>query len=109
MITNYKLEYNDDSFQFWKEPNEFEPTHFDAEETKARHPFAYVPFSAGARNCIGQKFAMNQMKVVLSKILRRYKFVGHVHEVENRGLPELVMKMNDGCVVRVEMRDNYVR
>lgn len=84
-------------------PNEFEPAlHFSAEAVRARHPFAYVPFSAGARNCIGQKFAMQQLKVVLARLLRRFRFVGHVHEVENRGLPELVMKPDKGCVLRVE-------
>ncbi|CAD5227294.1 unnamed protein product [Bursaphelenchus xylophilus] len=87
----------------WKNPNEFDPSHFDPEECRKRHPFAYIPFSAGARNCIGQKFAMNQLKVVLAHLFRRFKFIGAVHEVENRGLPELVMKPNKGCVLRVEV------
>ncbi|XP_022170397.1 cytochrome P450 4C1-like [Myzus persicae] len=53
---------------------EFIPERFLDEENKAKFQFGYLPFSAGARNCIGQKYAMNQMKIVVSTILRNAKF-----------------------------------
>lgn len=59
---------------FWySDPEKFLPERFLPENSIGRHTYAFVPFSAGPRNCIGQKYAMMQEKGVLATILKKYE------------------------------------
>ncbi|XP_030572760.1 probable cytochrome P450 4e1 [Drosophila novamexicana] len=59
----------------FEEPFEFRPERFEATERTQANAFDNVPFSAGPRNCIGQKFALLELKVTLSKLLRRFRIL----------------------------------
>jgi cytochrome P450 len=55
----------------WSNPLEFRPERWlNKEENDARHRFCYLPFSAGTRNCIGQRFAQIEAKLILANIVR---------------------------------------
>lgn len=90
--------------RYFHNPDEFDPDHFTTERViiRNREPYAYLPFSAGPRNCIGQKFASAEQKITAAKIFRRYRVISTTHELENRGLPELVLKPSNGFWIRME-------
>jgi len=58
---------------FWKNPEAFDPERFAAEHEAERPRFAYMPFAAGPRHCIGESFALYEMLVHLYKVARRYR------------------------------------
>ena len=55
-----------------KDVLDFRPSRFSREEASERHPYAYMPFSKGPRDCIGQHLAISEAKVVLGSLLRQY-------------------------------------
>lgn len=60
--------------RYWRDPESFDPERFTKEELKQRTPFTFLPFGGGPRVCIGQHYAMLQILMILSELIRRYDF-----------------------------------
>ena len=59
--------------RFWRDPDRFWPERFAPEHEAERPRFAYMPFAAGPRHCIGETFALYEMLMHLYKVARRYR------------------------------------
>jgi cytochrome P450 len=70
-ITIYPLHRNR---RVWKNPDSFDPNRFTVDQTKARPRYAYLPFGAGPRVCIGASFAMIEATVVLAILVHAIRF-----------------------------------
>jgi len=60
--------------RYWENPESFDPERFTKAKEKLHTPFAHLPFGAGPRGCIGGNYAMLQMLMILSVVLRKYDF-----------------------------------
>jgi len=59
--------------RLWRDPNAFDPERFAPEQVAARNRYAYLPFGAGPRVCIGSSFATMEAVAVLASLIGGYR------------------------------------
>jgi cytochrome P450 len=83
----------------WTNSNEFRPERFVKQNEKLRAPFTFLPFGGGPRICIGNQYAMLQILMILSVLLRRYEFeLEPGQDIEERAM--VILRPKNGIRMR---------
>lgn len=89
---------------YFPNPEKFSPERFTTEIQSTRPVHSYIPFSAGPRNCIGQKFAMFEMKAAVIKILKAFRVLPAIPEHIPKFGGIIILKSGNGIRIRLEKR-----
>eukprot|EP00803_Ostreobium_quekettii_P003556 evm.model.scf_3474.1 EVM.evm.TU.scf_3474.1 scf_3474:7619-10265(+) len=96
--------------KLWGDPENFRPERFDpnSDERRQRNPHAFVPFGGGPRVCIGLKFAVMEMLLVLIMLYRQYTFSLDISRtsVPLKYTSSLTIEPMDGIHLHVHKREN---
>ncbi|HVJ94994.1 MAG TPA: cytochrome P450 [Labilithrix sp.] len=93
--------------RYWEQPSKFDPDRFRPELAENRPRYTYLPFSGGARTCIGNHFAMMEAQIILAMIVREDQLrleTGHPVELA----PEITLRPKYGIRVRRRPADDAV-
>ena len=69
-LSIYNIQHHPD---YWEEPERFEPERFEPAKAANRPKYAYIPFSHGPHQCIGNHFAMMEMQLIVATLAQEYE------------------------------------
>nr|ACZ97444.1 cytochrome P450 [Antheraea pernyi] len=106
VVGTYKLHRRPDVYP---NPHKFDPDNFLPERSANRHYYAFVPFSAGPRSCVGRKYAMLKLKIILSTILRNFRVYSDLTESDFKLQADIILKRAEGFKVRLQPRKKQAK
>lgn len=89
--------------RLWDDPDAFRPERFLPENRKAIDRYAYIPFSAGPRVCIGAAFALQEAMIALAAILRVAE-IEPLTTVEPRPVHQITLRSREPMRLRLRAR-----
>lgn len=101
IIFNYQIHRLD---AYWEDPQEFRPERFTETKLKEIPRFAYFPFGGGPRLCIGNNFALMEMKVLIANIAQHFSL--KLKNPDLKPLPEPMVTLRPSCAIEMEFEED---
>jgi len=105
VVLQYRVHRRPD---IYPNPDNFDPDNFLPERMAQRHYYSFIPFSAGPRSCVGRKYAMLKLKVLLSTIIRNYRIHSNEKESDFKLQADIILKLENGFNIVLEPRAQTV-
>jgi len=87
----------------WDDPERFNPDRFSPEKSANRPKFAYLPFGAGPRQCIGNQFALIEAQLIVATLAQQYRLrLVAGHRVEPQ--PLITLRPRFGMSMMIDRR-----
>ncbi|XP_005176034.1 probable cytochrome P450 4aa1 [Musca domestica] len=90
----------------YPDPEKFDPERFSPENSEKRNPYAFLAFSAGPRYCIGNRFAIMEIKTVISRLLRSYHILPVAGKTNIEPVFRITLRASGGLWVHLKSREN---
>jgi cytochrome P450 len=89
--------------RWWDNPEGFDPERFTQERSANRHKYAYIPFAAGPRMCIGNQFSMMEAQLIAAAVVQKYRL--HLVPGEKvEAKPVATLRPSPGILMRLQPR-----
>ena len=89
--------------RWFDQPDKFLPERWDNDFEKSLPRFVYMPFGAGPRTCIGERFALMEAVLILASIAQKYRLI-YTADQAPKPFPSITLRPAGGVPVRLEAR-----